>query len=61
MTGPVGPVRSESDYFGLVYMVRLVRFVCKDNRIGPNPDLTIGPVLMPFPSRLFVHQNRDQC
>jgi hypothetical protein len=37
MIGPVGPVRSESDHFGLVKLVRPIRFVCKDNRTGPIP------------------------
>jgi hypothetical protein len=37
MSGPVGPVRSDSDRFGLGKVVRPIRFVCKDNRTGPIP------------------------
>ncbi len=40
MTGPVSPVspvRSDSDHFGLVILVRPVRFACKGNQDGPIP------------------------
>jgi hypothetical protein len=37
MTGPIGPVRSDSDHFGLVRLVRPVRFACKGNQDGPIP------------------------
>jgi hypothetical protein len=40
MTGPVGPVRSESDHFRPGKLVRPIRFVCKDNRTGPIPRTT---------------------
>jgi hypothetical protein len=37
MTGPVSPVRSDSDYFGPVKLVRSVRCVYEDTRTGPIP------------------------